>query len=148
VYKWNGTAWEQKELDIDGEAADDESGYSVSMPDSNTVAIGARQNDGNSSNNNGHVRVYSYSVVSIVENSFEDDFLAFPNPTDGQLNIQLGSVYSNVHVIVRNPLGQQILNKYYTSTSSLNLSIDGDAGIYFVEIKENNRKAVLKVVRE
>ncbi|MDC1063604.1 hypothetical protein OAQ16_04095, partial [Flavobacteriales bacterium] len=35
-------------LDIDGEAADDYSGYSVSISsDGNTVAIGAPYNDGN-----------------------------------------------------------------------------------------------------
>jgi hypothetical protein len=270
VYKWNGTAWEQKELDIDGEAADDLSGYSVSMPDSNTVAIGAHKNDGNGADA-GNVRVYSYSLctdtssstisptacysyvspsgnyiwstsgtymdtipnsagcdsvitinltintvdtgitnnsptlvanatgasyqwldcgnnyanipgatnqsftatangnyavqvtengctdtsacvniinVGVVEHSFDNDFLVFPNPTYGQLNIQFGSAYSNVHVIVRNPLGQQILNKNYTSTGSLNLTIDGDAGIYFVEIKGNDRQAVLKVIKE
>ena len=42
-------------LDIDGEAADDYSGYSVSISsDGNTVAIGAYRNGFNS----GHVRIY------------------------------------------------------------------------------------------
>ena len=45
--------------DIDGEAADDESGRSVSLSaDGNIVAIGAYRNDGNGSNS-GHVRVYA-----------------------------------------------------------------------------------------
>ncbi|MCC6383592.1 MAG: T9SS type A sorting domain-containing protein [Bacteroidia bacterium] len=60
IYSWDGGAWVQKGLDIDGEAADDRSGHSVSMPDSNTVAIGAPWNDGNG-NNSGHVRIYSWS---------------------------------------------------------------------------------------
>ncbi|MFM7586780.1 MAG: hypothetical protein ACKO6M_07165, partial [Bacteroidota bacterium] len=44
----------QKGADIDGEAAGDNSGYSVSMPDANTVAIGAIYNDGKASDA-GHV---------------------------------------------------------------------------------------------
>ncbi len=60
VYTWNGSAWTQKGLDIDGEAADDQSGYSVSMPDPNTVAIGALNNDGNGSDA-GHVRIYTWN---------------------------------------------------------------------------------------
>ena len=45
--------------DIDGEAAYDQSGWSVSLSsDGNTVAIGAVANDGNGSNS-GHVRVYN-----------------------------------------------------------------------------------------
>jgi Flp pilus assembly pilin Flp len=47
--------------DIDGEAADDRSGYSVSLSsDGSTVAIGAFLNDGNGTNS-GHVRVYENS---------------------------------------------------------------------------------------
>ncbi|NBV57393.1 MAG: hypothetical protein EBR72_06280 [Bacteroidetes bacterium] len=54
----NGT-WTQVGSDIDGEAADDQSGYSVCLSsDGNTVAIGAPQNDGNGLNS-GHVRVYN-----------------------------------------------------------------------------------------
>jgi hypothetical protein len=57
VYKWNGTAWTQQGLDINGEAAGDESGYAICMPDANTVSIGAGLNSGNGSIA-GHVRVY------------------------------------------------------------------------------------------
>ncbi|MAT55534.1 MAG: hypothetical protein CMN32_13740 [Saprospirales bacterium] len=60
VYSWNGSAWTQKGADLDGEAAGDQSGYSVSMPDANTIAIGAPFNDGNGGTA-GHVRVYSWN---------------------------------------------------------------------------------------
>ncbi len=60
IYSWNGSAWVQKGADIDGEAADDYSGISVSMPDSNTVAIGARSNDGGATDA-GHVRIYTWN---------------------------------------------------------------------------------------
>merc|ERR1711878_238405 len=54
-------AWLQKGGDIDGEAADDFSGRSVSISDDgNTVAIGAYGNDGNGSKS-GHVRVYNFN---------------------------------------------------------------------------------------
>ena len=47
--------------DIDGEAAYDESGRSVSLSaDGRTVAIGTPYNDGNGSNS-GHVRIYTYN---------------------------------------------------------------------------------------
>jgi Flp pilus assembly pilin Flp len=52
--------WTQKGSDIDGEAAEDQSGEEVSLSDNgNIVAIGAEYNDGNGSNS-GHVRVYEY----------------------------------------------------------------------------------------
>ena len=62
VYKYNTTtsAWTQLGADIDGEAAFDHSGWSVSLSaDGKTVAIGAPFNSGNAVNS-GHVRVYEY----------------------------------------------------------------------------------------
>jgi hypothetical protein len=68
VYEYNTSLliWEQMGADIDGEAAFDYSGYSVSLSsDGSIVAIGAQLNDGNGDNSNsGHVRVYQYTAGS------------------------------------------------------------------------------------
>ena len=54
--------WTQLGLDIDGEAASDNSGSSVSLSDDGTImAIGAYGNDDGPGSNAGHVRVYEYS---------------------------------------------------------------------------------------
>ena len=62
VYQYNGVdTWVQLGTDIDGEAAGDQSGYSVSLSsDGKTVAIGAIGNDGNGVAA-GHVRIYNYT---------------------------------------------------------------------------------------
>jgi hypothetical protein len=61
VYAESGGAWNQVGEDIDGEAAGDNSGHSVSMSsDGKRVAIGAPYNDGTGSDA-GHVRVYAES---------------------------------------------------------------------------------------
>ena len=61
VYEYSGSSWSQLGADINGEAASDISGYSVSMSSDGTiVAIGSNFNDGNGSSS-GHVRVYQYS---------------------------------------------------------------------------------------
>ena len=62
VYKYTDT-WRQLGADIDGEAADDRSGWSVSLSaDGKTVAIGAPGNGGKGYNA-GHVRVYKYTAI-------------------------------------------------------------------------------------
>ena len=62
VYSYSDSgSWSQLGGDLDGEAADDQSGHSVSLSsDGSVVAIGAPYADGTDSNA-GHVRVYSYS---------------------------------------------------------------------------------------
>ena len=64
VYGWseNDQLWIQRGQDIDGEAAGDESGSSVSISDDGSiVAVGAFLNDGNGLDA-GHVRIYSYDT--------------------------------------------------------------------------------------
>jgi hypothetical protein len=64
LYDWNGSSWVQVGQDIDGEAAGDQSGYSVSLSsDGRRVAIGAFGNGGNS----GHVRLYDWNGSSWVQ---------------------------------------------------------------------------------
>lgn len=61
VYAWNGSAWSQRGDNIDGAAADDNSGISVSLnSDGGVVAIGAWQNDDGPGNNAGHTRIFSW----------------------------------------------------------------------------------------
>ena len=67
IYDWEGAAWSQRGADIDGEAADDWSGYSVALSsDGSTVAIGAPYNDGNGLSS-GQVRVYAWNGTAWVQ---------------------------------------------------------------------------------
>ena len=64
VYENTNDTWRQVGIDIDGEAAGDESGYSVSLSsDGNTVAIGAPRNNTNKS---GHVRIYNIEKCALL----------------------------------------------------------------------------------
>ena len=66
IYKYNGTSWGQMGLDISGNQASEQSGYSVSLSaDGTTVAIGSPYYDkaGGTTNANtdeGRTRVYKY----------------------------------------------------------------------------------------
>ena len=85
VYKYNPTkltevtdqtlsnfgpiGWTRLGGDIDGEAAGDQSGWSVALSaDGTTVAIGAAYNNNTAgTNNTGHVRVYKYNPTKLTE---------------------------------------------------------------------------------
>ena len=131
VYDWSGTAWTQRGLDIDGEAADDTSGRSVSMSaDGETVAIGAPRNDGNG-NRSGHVRVYSYaSGAEILPAStcatyeYTYDISGLPSSTyDFSVGVTATAVSGDNPVIF---------------TPNTNFSADGDTGLNGFDGAVNN----------
>ena len=71
IYDWNGSSWTQRGQDIDGEAAGDYSGNSVSLSsDGNTVAI-----TGNYANSyqSGHVRIYDWNGSSWTQRGQDID---------------------------------------------------------------------------
>ena len=80
VYQNNNGVWTQIGSDIDGEAANDYSGTSVSLnADGSIVAIGANGNGGNG-DNSGHVRVFQNvngvwtQIGSDIDGEAADDF--------------------------------------------------------------------------
>ena len=63
----NGASWEQLGADIDGEAANDASGWALALSgDGLTLAVGAPYNDGANGVDSGHVRVYGFEVRQTV----------------------------------------------------------------------------------
>ncbi len=141
IYSWNGSAWVQQGTDIDGEAAEDNSGYSVNMPDANTVAIGAFGNDDNGAFA-GHVRVYNQITTGISVVSALAEIGLFPNPTTGLIYFQEQS-----NVKLTNITGQVIFDQ--TNVNSLNIS-NQPSGIYFITFIDNDGQVIQrsKIIKE
>jgi hypothetical protein len=85
VYRNSNEIWEQIGSDIDGEPAEDESGWSVSLSSNGSVvAIGTYKNDGNGENS-GHVRIYSNNnevweqIGSDIDGEAAGDYSGFSN---------------------------------------------------------------------
>ena len=60
VYEWSGSAWSQLGIDLDGEAANDHSGWSVDMNEAgDRIVIGEKENAGGGTRR-GQVRVFDW----------------------------------------------------------------------------------------
>ena len=67
IYEYSAGSWTQLGQDINGEAAEDQSGYSVSLNSAGyIVAIGAIYNGGNGLAS-GHTRIYEYNGISWIQ---------------------------------------------------------------------------------
>ncbi len=66
ILEWDGNSWVQKGNDILGEATNDWFGTSLSMPDANTVGVGAVFND-DAGLNAGHARVFYWDGTNWLQ---------------------------------------------------------------------------------
>jgi hypothetical protein len=143
IYQWNAgtTSWTQKGSDINGEAADDQSGISVSLSaDGTTVAIGAWLNDGNGTNS-GHVRIYRWNtgtsqwtkLGSDLDGEAADDYLGVSvSLSDDGTTVAIGADFNDGNGTNSGHVRVYQWNAGTTSWTQLGSDIDGEAaGDYF-----------------
>jgi Flp pilus assembly pilin Flp len=142
VYKNVSGIWTKTGADIDGEAAEDFSGISVSLSsDGSILAIGARLNDGNALNS-GSVRVYNLLAVLSSDSFVLDNFTVYPNPTSEAVTISLQEDLTLEKVNIYNTLGQLIKTEKNNTISVSSLA----KGSYFFEVFTNKGKATKTIL--
>ena len=142
IYKNVLGTWIQTGSNINGEAAGDLSGWSVSMSlDSSTIAIASPYNDENGLDS-GHVRVYDLSSTLSSNDFVLSKFSLYPNPTKNQFTIQLQEGLELLKVNIYNSLGQFISSTTKRIVDTTGLS----SGLYYVEVITNQGKATKKLI--
>ena len=132
VFQYVNSTWTQAGSDIDGEAAGDQSGFSVSLSgDGSIVAIGARYNDGTGANA-GHVRVYDGGFSVAVPSITVLDVSGNVNMLSGTTNVSLGVVdISGTTWMNRGQSGGTIADAYQKGlVIESNSSSSSDAVLY------------------
>jgi len=85
-------------------------------------------------------------VASLPEFGLNNEVSIVPNPTSGFVTIDFGSTLNNVSVRVLDAIGREIENTMYTSAEFVEMTINGDAGQYFVEVSVDGVRAAVKRV--
>lgn len=86
--------------------------------------------------------------VGIVENSFGDALMVYPNPTNGNFSINLGGVYETSIVSITDINGKLIDSKTITQSQTLDLSLEEPNGVYIVSIQAGDKNAVIRLVKQ
>jgi WD40 repeat protein len=132
VYKWTGISWVQLGADIDGEAAADYFGISVSLSSDGTiVAIGAILNDGTGSNA-GHVRVFKYLSTTLTQLGADIDGEAAGDQSGISVSLSSDGTIVAIGAInnggTASNAGHVRIFKYISTTwIKVGLDIDGEA---------------------
>ena len=147
VYEWDGSTWNQRGFDIDGESKGDLSGHSVDLDSTGDfVAIGAIANDGNG-DNAGHVRVYTIEYINTGILDYGPKlFSVYPNPTNSMLNIELSGISDQYIIDITYINGQLILSKEIVGPSHQFDLSSFQKGIYFITIRSNGFVETGKII--
>ncbi len=147
IVKWNGTSWQPYANKIYGQTAGDRFGWSISMPDENTIAAGAPFHATNGMES-GQARIFNLSSTTSTQSMFINDakIQVFPQPNFGSITIDLDKVYSQVQAIIYDANGNKVLTKECINCQYLNMNESLHQGIYWMEIIVDDKKYFKKLV--
>jgi hypothetical protein len=152
VYKYVSGAWAQQGGDIDGEAANDYSGWAVSLSsDGSVVAVGAMLNDGNGGDS-GHVRVYQYVSGSWIQRGSDIDGKSYGVSSGSAVSLSsngsmlaIGAYAGAGHVRVYQygngawtQVGCDVNGEFSADQSGLAVSLSGNGSVFAVGAPYND----------
>ncbi|MDX2360531.1 MAG: T9SS-dependent M36 family metallopeptidase [Crocinitomicaceae bacterium] len=81
------------------------------------------------------------NTIGLLENDFGNDFVVYPNPTEGVVTVDLGSTYGEVQVTVFDMSGRLITEQETIEASNFTVLIEGTTGMYLLEIMSSDGKS-------
>lgn len=87
-------------------------------------------------------------TLSIFQHDDTGDVKVFPNPSNGDLFIDLGFVCKSVKLTVFDVRGKAIQSNVFEESQELNLQIEEPLGLYFLKIKSEKVNTVIKWIKE
>jgi endoglucanase len=92
---------------------------------------------------------FQVSVTGIIFNSTAQNIKLYPNPSSGEIIVDLPEICNRVEVELTNSLGQSIRKEEFFNSNRLSLFLKEPKGIYFLIIKnDQNQQAIVKVLLE
>jgi len=88
------------------------------------------------------------TTVGIQETALGANFTVYPNPTNGDFSIDLGSEMNSVDVSIVDIRGEFIQSQTFTQTQLLTFTLAEPAGIYIISIQTGDDNSFIRLVKE
>jgi len=103
--------------------------------------------------NTGHEFTYHINFFTIPAgiNTYSDagnKFSISPNPTNGTFKINTNKEYKTVTIEITDVIGQTVFATKEKETSFINITLNQPPGLYFITIIADEKREVMKVVKE
>jgi hypothetical protein len=86
-------------------------------------------------------------ALGLIQNEFPLNPIIYPNPSEGNISVDLRDNYSNIIIELTDILGRKIKTNSYGQGQHFNYNINEEAGIYFLTVIAENKKVVFRVVK-
>jgi uncharacterized repeat protein (TIGR01451 family) len=91
---------------------------------------------------------FTITEVGINETVFSDSMKLSPNPTTESIYIDVAETAAEIETIITNTLGQEISRNKFKNTSQIELTIEGENGIYFLTIIFGTKTVTFKIIKQ
>lgn len=88
------------------------------------------------------------SGVGVDEEVGLADISVYPNPTSGNVTLDLGLRYIEVRVQIKNSVGQCVKEKVYNSVQTLTVELPQPKGFYFLLVEADGIKNTIRIIKE
>lgn len=87
-------------------------------------------------------------ITGVDDGETSPRIICYPNPTSSMITIRVPDASIISHVLVRNVLGKEIIAPLTSAQNNYIFDLtDQPPGLYFVELAENKKRSVLRVVK-
>ena len=89
------------------------------------------------------------TTVGILENTFSNTFILYPNPTNGVFSIQFGSPQTKVEMKVMDLSGKVIENRNFANVVLIEHDLDEPKGIYLIEVSNaKGERSMIRLIKQ
>lgn len=87
--------------------------------------------------------------LGIAEISNVNEIKVYPNPTKGNIFIELGKEQEDINVSIKNALGQEVKSEMKINHNHAEIQFNGAPGIYFLELSyKDTQTEVFQIIKE
>ena len=88
------------------------------------------------------------TTVGIIENTFNEVFTIYPNPTDGIFSIRFNSPEEHITLKIMDASGKLIDSKKYNQIVLIEYELNQPSGIYLIEVSDGgDQRSLIRLIK-
>lgn len=92
-------------------------------------------------------QIVEIGTVNSISDLSTSEISLYPNPSNGYTTVYLNNPMETVNLIVYDIKGKEVSNTHYKNKDSIELNIEGQKGIYFINVICNDESSILKYIK-